>query len=124
MVVMEGRLSFKPILAHSCKRPDFDAGQPIVGCSCKRHVTKLRAETLVCSGQAVWKKTLTGEDDLQSILLYPPDKHAKIPIRRAATINEGHILRAIGASLGRAEQVSVDRAAYERRRIELYPEVF
>jgi hypothetical protein len=121
VAVTEVRLSFKPILVHSCKRPDHDGGQPIIGCRCQRRVTQRRAERLVGSGRAAWKKTIRGKVDRQSILLYPPQ--AKIPIPRAATIGEGHVLRAVGAPLTRGEHVSVARSQYECRRIELYPEV-
>jgi hypothetical protein len=117
----EVRLSFKPILIHSCRRPDYDEGQPIIGCSCRRHVTQQRADRLVDSCRAAWKKTIRGRADRQSILLYPPQ--AYIPPPTAATIGEKHILRAAGVPLTRGEQVSAARAAYERQRIELYPEV-
>jgi DNA-binding transcriptional regulator YiaG len=113
-------VSSKPILIHSCKSPGWDDGKPIIGCRCRRHVTQKRAETLVGSGRAAWKKTPGGKADLQSILLRP--RQAKIPIPPAATIGQGHILRAVGVPLTCGEQLSAARSAYERQRIEFYSE--
>jgi hypothetical protein len=105
VVVMEGDLSFKPVLMHSCRRASVEVGP--LGCRCNRRLTARRAKELVREGMAVFR-TLPGGgvDDKEIVLLV-----RELP-KPARTIDRIGIEGAY--VLGRK---------YEQQRIDVYREV-
>jgi Helix-turn-helix domain len=97
-------MSFKPILIHSCHRASIEVGP--LDCSCKRHVTKKRAEELVREGLADYRSSSSGRVNNGEIVLHKQERFPPARTIDAAAIRSAYILG----------------NTYEQQRIEVYRE--
>jgi hypothetical protein len=111
-------MSAKVVLVHRCRQ--FAGGRPLT-CSCKMKITVSKAQGLIAKKKAAWRRDSRGVIDVGHIFLSPKRPFIRRPPSQSAqTIGSRHIFEAIGAKADPGDEPSESRAAYHRRRIELY----